>query len=123
MRRPLTTSLHHAARGFRLVFREERNIRIHAVCACVALLLALFLRFSALEIALVIVVSSLVITGELFNAALERYSDIIKPRVSGYVEHVKDIMAAGVLVLAGTAFCVGALLYVPKIIAYFLNRI
>lgn len=123
MRRPLVASLNHAWRGFLLVFRTERNIRTHAVCACVALILALLLRFNAIEIALVVIVSALVITGELFNAALERYSDIIKPRVSGYVENVKDIMAAGVLVLAGMALCVGLLLYTPKIIAFFLNRI
>lgn len=118
----MITSLHHAARGFFLVLRTERNIRIHAVCACVAILLAFFLQFSAIEIAIVVMVSALVITGELFNAALERYSDIIKPRVSGYVEQVKDIMAAGVLVLAGMALFVGILLYVPKMIDNFLNR-
>lgn len=123
MKRPLVTSLRHAARGFILVFRTERNIRIHALCACVAIILALFLGFNPMEIALVIIVSALVITGELFNASLERYSDIVKPRVSGYVEHIKDIMAAGVLVLAGMALCVGLLLYVPKITTYFLNRI
>lgn len=92
------------------------------MCACVAILLAFFLQFSAIEIAIVVMVSALVITGELFNAALERYSDIIKPRVSGYVEQVKDIMAAGVLVLAGMALFVGILLYVPKMIDNFLNR-
>lgn len=116
-KRPLYESFRHAEHGFVSVFREERNIRIHACAALLALALALALRFSVLELALVILASGAVIASELFNAALERYSDIVKPRVSGYVEHIKDIAAAGVLVLSATAALVGIVLYVPKFIS------
>lgn len=117
MRRSLFSSFSHAWHGFARVFHEERNIRIHACAALCALLLAWLLHFSSLEIVLVILMSGVVIASELLNAALERYSDIVKPRVSGYVAEIKDIAAAGVLVLSVTAVLVGIVLYVPKVLA------
>lgn len=114
-KRPLHESFRYAIHGLLCVFREERNIRIHACAAFVALVLALALRFSVQEFVLVVLTSGAVIAGELFNAALEQYSDIVKPRVSGYVEHIKDIAAAGVLVLSAAAALVGFILYAPKL--------
>lgn len=114
-RRSLGTSFSHAWHGWRAVFRDERNIRIHSVSAVAAIILAFPLNFSATELAIIFLMSGAVIATELMNAALERYSDIVKPRVSGYVEQVKDIAAASVLVLSVTAVAVGTLLYIPKI--------
>lgn len=116
VRRSLFHSFTHAFRGFATAFREEKNLKTHTLFGCFAVLCALLLSFSALEFALVIVVVSLVIASELLNSALERFSDIVKPRVSGYVENVKDIMAACVLVLSINAVLVGLLLYVPRIV-------
>ncbi len=116
VRRSIFHSFTHAFRGFAVAFREEKNLKTHMIAGCVAILCAVLLSFSALELALIIVVISLVLASELLNSALERFSDIVKPRVSGYVERVKDIMAACVLVLALNAAVVGFLLYIPKII-------
>lgn len=117
VRRSLVHSFTHAFKGFATAFREEKNLKTHTLFGCIAVLFALLLSFSALELALVIVVVSLVIASELLNSALERFSDIVKPRVSGYVENVKDIMAACVLTLSITAVLVGLLLYIPKIVS------
>ena len=118
LRRPLFNSFVHAFHGFITALREEKNLKTHLIAGICAVALALFLSFSALEYALLITVISLVIASELLNSALERFSDIVKPRVSGYVEKVKDIMAACVLVLAINAVVVGAVLYVPKILKF-----
>lgn len=114
-RSPLLDSFAHAFRGFALVLRSERNIRIHSVLAFFAVLLGVLLRFTPWELSIVLLVSAAVIASELFNAALERICDMIKPRVSGYVAHAKDIAAAAVLVLSLASFGVGILLYAPKI--------
>ncbi|MBI4599554.1 diacylglycerol kinase family protein [Candidatus Uhrbacteria bacterium] len=119
VRRSVFSSFLHAFRGFAIAFREEKNIKTHAIAGCIALGAALLLSFTPLELAFVVIVISLVIASELLNSALERFSDIVKPRVSGYVERVKDIMAACVLVLSANAVLVGLLLYIPKIIARF----
>lgn len=119
MKRTLLQSVTNALHGLSRLLREERNVRIHIIATCVALFGAIYLGFTPVELALVCLTCSIVIAGELFNAALERYSDIVKPRVSQYVEQVKDISAASVFVLACMALLVGALLYVPKIIEKF----
>lgn len=119
MKRSLLQSLNNAFHGLSRLLREERNVRIHLITAVCALSAGVYLRFSAIELSIVCLTCSVVIAGELFNAALERYSDIVKPRVSGYVEQVKDISAASVLVLACMSLLVGLLLYVPKIIERF----
>ena len=119
VKRSLFHSFIHAFQGFKTAYREEKNLKTHILAGCGALLLAILLSFSALELAIVIVVISLVIASELLNSALERFSDIVKPRVSGYVENVKHIMAACVLVLSLNAVLVGALLTIPKIVALF----
>lgn len=115
VRRSIVHSFIHAFHGFKTAYREEKNLKTHTLAGCAAFVLAVLLSFSALELAIVVVVISLVIASELLNSALERFSDIVKPRVSGYVENVKDIMAACVLVLSVNAVFVGALLYIPKI--------
>ncbi|MEK7122291.1 MAG: diacylglycerol kinase family protein [Patescibacteria group bacterium] len=112
----LIISFSHAFKGFLLVLKHERNIRIHIIATFVALALGVPLAFTPIEFSLVLIVSGCVIASELFNAALERLSDIVKPRVFGYVAEVKDIAAGAVLFLSLAALCVGLLLYVPKII-------
>ena len=119
MKRSLSQSIANAIHGLSGLLREERNIRIHIFATGTALASGVYLGFSAIELSIVCLTCSVVIAGELFNAALERYSDIVKPRVSQYVEQVKDISAASVLVLACMALLVGLLLYTPKIITRF----
>ncbi|MDP2631117.1 MAG: diacylglycerol kinase [Candidatus Uhrbacteria bacterium] len=77
VRRSLFHSFSHAFRGFATAFREEKNLKTHTTVGCIAVLGALLLSFSTLELALVIIVVSLVIASELLNSALERFSDIV----------------------------------------------
>jgi len=123
VRRPIFQSFRHAFQGFATALREEKNLKIHTVLGFAALALGYILSFTPFEYAIVSIVVSLVIASELLNSALERFSDIVKPRVSGYVERVKDIMAACVLVLSVNAIFVGLLLYLPKIIKFFTNLV
>lgn len=119
VKRSVFRSFLHAFHGFATAFREEKNLKTHTIAGCIAFACALALSFSPLELSIVSVVISLVLASELLNSALERFSDIVKPRVSGYVENVKDIMAACVLVLSVNALLVGLFLFVPKIVILF----
>ncbi len=119
VKRPIIRSFIHAYKGFRIALHEEKNLKIHVLIGLLVFCAALYFAFSFIELALVVVVISLVIASELLNSALERFSDIVKPRVSSYVERVKDIMAACVLVLSFNAIAVGILLFLPKIITRF----
>jgi diacylglycerol kinase (ATP) len=51
-----------------------------------------------------------VIAAELFNTAIERLADQLRPELHPQIRIVKDCAAAAVLVLSAGALCVGAAL-------------
>jgi diacylglycerol kinase len=64
---------------------------------------------------MIIFAIGLVIIAELVNSAVERITDVLKPRINGYVKEIKDIMAAAVFVSALIAVIVGLIIFVPYI--------
>jgi diacylglycerol kinase len=115
----LTRSFRHAFRGLVLVAREERNFAIETVAACVVLAVAVVLRVSNVEAALLALVTGGVLVLELLNSATERVVDLVKPRLHPYVAEVKDITAAAVLVASVAAAIVGAFIFWPYLVSSF----
>lgn len=112
----LLKSFRNACYGLSAVFREERNFRIHVVCAVIVLFAAVILQVTILEfIALAIVIVMLLVL-EIINTALEKFQDIAKPRVHHYVGFIKDSMAGAVLLTAALAAGVTLAICVPKLI-------
>ena len=56
-----------------------------------------------------------VISGELFNTAIETVVDMISPEKNPKAKLVKDISAAAVLALAIGAAVVGMIIFIPKL--------
>ena len=65
-----------------------------------------------------IILFGLVISGELFNTAIETVVDMVSPNINEKAKLAKDISAAGVLVLAISAFIIGLLIFIPKILNF-----
>lgn len=63
---------------------------------------------------LLLVLSVLIL--ELLNSALEKFLDILKPRLQLHVARVKDIMAAMVLLASIGALVIGGMIFLPYII-------
>ncbi|KKR21286.1 MAG: diacylglycerol kinase [Parcubacteria group bacterium GW2011_GWE2_39_37] len=112
----LYKSFTYAFRGLLKTFREEQNLRVQTIAALMAIILAVFLRIERLEWALLIFSISLVILMEILNSAVERVSDVLKPRISSYVKEIKDIMAAAVLLSALSAVVIGLIIFLPYLI-------
>jgi diacylglycerol kinase len=53
---------------------------------------------------------------EILNTALEKFTDLLKPRLHHYVSYIKDIMAGGVLITAIGALVGGGLLFYPYLV-------
>lgn len=104
-----------AAQGIAYAFRTQRNLRIHAIAALAALLLAVWLRFSPEELAIVVLLCSAVIAAELINTAIEAAVDVASPMPHPLAGAAKDTAAGAVLVLAVAAVVIGLVLYVPHI--------
>jgi diacylglycerol kinase len=117
-------SLRHRARAFRWAFRglaialrEEHNARIHLGAAVSAIIAGALFRISAAEWLAVVFAIGLVFSLELLNSALERLADVVNPERSETMAKVKDLSAGGVLVAAMTAFVIGVVVFLPKILA------
>ena len=69
-----------------------------------------------MEAMILTVVISSVLVLELLNTVLEKFIDVLKPRVHYFIEIMKDLMAAAVLVAAVAAFVVGLFIFLPYLI-------
>lgn len=111
--RKFTKSLSYAAKGIKVVAREEQSFRLQLIAAAgvVALMFVLDLRVP--EKALLTLAIVLVLVLELVNSIFERMVDILKPRIHHYVEDIKDIMAGTVLIASLGALLIGVLIFWP----------
>jgi diacylglycerol kinase len=109
-----------AARGLLTLVRSERNARIHLLLAVLALGLSFFLRISALEWVAVVLCIGGVFTAEALNTAVEVVVDLVQPEHHPLAGLAKDYAAGAVLVAACSAAVAGAVIFLPRIIAWFL---
>ena len=112
----LRKSFHYAHRGLRQVIKEEQNFALELSIAIVVIILAALSKFRAVEWAVLVLTICLVLLTEVFNSAMERVSDLLKPRLDIYVKEIKDIMAAAVFLAAGLSVIVGLILFLPHLI-------
>ncbi|MFH1286946.1 MAG: diacylglycerol kinase [Candidatus Magasanikbacteria bacterium] len=106
-------SFHYAWKGTVYVFRHEQNFRLQLAAGFFIFSLGLFLGLSRAETIVLLLLVFLVLILELLNSALEKFVDILKPRLHSQVEIVKDIMAAMVLCASIGAVVIGAILFWP----------
>ena len=54
-----------------------------------------------------------------YRKVVEKIVDILRPRIHSYVEIIKDMMAAAVLIASIGAAIIGVLIFYPYILALF----
>lgn len=113
MFRGVMQSLSHAWRGLVLAFRTERSFRVQIGAGLVLVILLVILPFHAWERVLLLLAMASVLVLELLNSTVERLVDLVKPRLSGYVRDIKDLMAAAVLVASLFALVIGLIILWP----------
>lgn len=112
----LFKSFTYAFKGLFKTFREEQNLRIQATVAVIVVILGLYFKISPLEWSILIITITLVILMEIANSAVERVTDVLKPRIDGYVKDIKDIMAAAVMLSSLAAVIIGLIILGPPFI-------
>ncbi len=115
----LVKSFGYSFKGLVYAAKEEQNFRIHLFFVFIIVVLMVLFKVSVSETMILIVCMSLVLIAELVNSIFERIVDILKPRIHSYAKAVKDMMAATVLVATISAVIVGAIIFVPKVVALF----
>lgn len=108
-----------AINGIIAAYKRERNFRIHTVAAVMAISMGFLLRLGRVEWLVLVIAIGLVLQAELFNTAVEKMIDYIKPEIHPVAGLIKDLAAGAVLVTAFTAFATGLLLFIPKLYKIF----
>lgn len=115
----MTQSFRAAFRGLLRAFKGERTFRVMVTFALIVLILVSILPLTSAERLMLLLVTGLVLVLELLNTMVERFIDLLKPRLSTYVRDVKDLMAAAVLVAAVFAAMIGLIIFVPYVSLFF----
>ena len=114
--RELIASLEFALTGIFTAFKEERNMRKHALSAILAIVAGFLFGISVTEWLFLLLSVSLVIAFEIMNSALENVVDLASDyHFSMLAKNAKDMAAGAVLVISGFAFVTGLIIFVPKL--------
>ena len=108
----------YAFRGIAFGVINERNMRFHVSIFIYMMFFLLhydFFEVSKTQFAILLMMSSLVMAGELFNTGIERAADAATLEKNEFVKIAKDAAAGAVLVLAIFSVAVGIIiLYQPS---------
>lgn len=113
-------SLLYAANGLKTVWNEEHNFRIETAIAVVVLVASYFLHFSFLQLILLIIAITTVLTAEVVNTVVEDICNKIQPDYDLDIKKIKDAMAAFVLLTAIGAGIIGVIIFYPYVM-YFIS--
>lgn len=107
----IITSIGHAAHGIAIVWKSQRNFKIHSVFVICLVGALLVFNVTYIETALIVLAMAIVLTAEMINTAIEETWDELEPQHHPVVLRVKDTMAGAVLLSAIGAGVVGILVF------------
>ena len=90
-------------------------MRIHSVCAVVAILLAGYLKFNSVEWVILLFTITSVIVTEALNTSIEVVVDLVTRKRRFRAMIGKDVAAGAVLIACINAIIIGGILFIPKI--------
>ncbi|MDR2475550.1 MAG: 2-amino-4-hydroxy-6-hydroxymethyldihydropteridine diphosphokinase [Bacteroidales bacterium] len=110
-------SLSYALTGFRILFKNELNARIHLAVGIGVIVAGIFFRLPTIEWIILILLIGVVFMAEIFNTVIEYFADFISPSFRNQIKNIKDLGAAGVLIVSIAAIIIGLAIFIPKILA------
>lgn len=106
----LKQSVRRALNGISIVYKRERNFKLHCLIACAVLLLGYTLGFSTLQWILITLCIGLVLALEVTNSVIEYTWNHLEPNHHPVVGTIKDAMAGAVLIVSLTSAIAGILI-------------
>lgn len=104
--------------GIAYAFKAEWNFRFHLAALLSVILAGWFFELSLNEWLWITAAAGIVLTAELFNTAIEVLVDLVSPGIHPKAKIIKDVASSAVLLSAITAFVIGLMIFIPKIIMY-----
>ncbi|PIY93453.1 MAG: hypothetical protein COY69_01550 [Candidatus Magasanikbacteria bacterium CG_4_10_14_0_8_um_filter_32_14] len=109
----LKKSFIYAMKGLVYTFRREQNFRLEVFIAVVVILAMFFLKLRNSEKIIVFLLITFILTLEMFNTIIERFLDLLKPRLDSQVKLLKDIMSGVVFLASLGALVIGVMIFYP----------
>ncbi|MES2703549.1 MAG: diacylglycerol kinase family protein [Bacteroidota bacterium] len=110
--RSRTNSFGYAIRGLAQIFREEPNVKLHAIATVVAIAAGLIRHISKTEWIAIIIAIGLVWITETLNTCIERLCDFACNRqLHPEIKIIKDIAAGAVLLAAVVSVTIGIIVF------------
>ncbi|OGI03712.1 MAG: hypothetical protein A2Y25_08220 [Candidatus Melainabacteria bacterium GWF2_37_15] len=107
-----------AYRGIRLAAKSQKNLRTGLLIAGFVLTSGILLKFTVVEMALITLSIGFVLFAELTNTVTEFVVDTyFRTKYSEIAKMSKDVAAGSVLLAIFISGIIGAILFLPKIIA------
>jgi diacylglycerol kinase (ATP) len=110
-------SFRYAFRGVRLMLASQHNAWVHAAATVLVVIAGFGLNVSRVDWCLLVAAIAGVWVAEGMNTAFEFLCDVASPEFHPIVEKAKDVAAGAVLVSAMGAVAIGALVFVPQVLA------
>jgi diacylglycerol kinase len=113
----LLRSFRFALEGVSYVIRTQRNARIELAIGIAIVVLAAWLRVTAIEWAVLVLAMALVLALEALNTAIELAVTLASPELDPLAKAAKDVSAAMVLIAALASIVVGLVILGPRLIS------
>lgn len=114
-----TISFQNALRGLFWALKTQPNFRIHASLSILAVSLGWWLKINYAEFLTVLTLIVMGFAVETVNTAIEETTDAIDTKRRPDIGLAKDISAGAMLVVAVGSVCIGAVIYIPKLLTVF----
>lgn len=109
-------SLKCAINGIKTVFKEEQNFKIEFFLGLLAILLGIILHITKIEMIIIILCITIILSAETVNTAIEDLCDKVEPHHDKTIGKIKDIMAGFVLIASMGSIIIGITMFLPKIL-------
>ena len=100
--------------------RSQFHAQVHIFGAILAILFGFYFKISPIEWCIIVLCIGMVVAAEAMNTAIEYIVDMVSPEYHELAGKAKDVAAGAVLLIAISAALVAAIIFLPKIWAFFL---
>ncbi len=110
-------SLGYALNGLRLFFSKEQNGQLQAIVSILVIIAGFVFKLSLFEWVIILVCIGLVLALEMMNSVIEKLIDHLHPHRHQQIKWIKDVAAGAVLWAAIISAVIGAIIFIPKVLA------
>ncbi len=116
------SALKNTINGIIYTFKTSRNLKIETIIGIAAIVLAIVLKLSKIEWAVLVITMFLVLITEMINSAIEETVDLVTQEYNEKAKNAKDIAGGAVTMMSLMSIIIGCILFLDKLIVFIFNK-